>query len=121
MELLNFLNQIPVPILVLIFLILVAITVVVAIQYFKLRGLDGIRADVYVLILKAEHIYSSGEGKQKLKWVVSQARLLLPTWLQVFVTEESLEKLIDTWFRGVKDLLDDGKVNGSQSQETQEE
>lgn len=80
----------------------------------KQKGLEGIRKDVYELILKAEHIYKeSGQGKQKLKWVVSQARKLLPKWLQVFVTEKTLEKIIDMWFRGVKDLLDDGKVNGS--------
>ena len=66
-------------------------------------------------ILKAEHVYNeSGQGKQKLKWVVSQARELLPKWMQVFVTEEMMMKVIDEWFKGVKDLLDDGKVNGSQ-------
>ena len=63
----------------------------------------------------AEHVYNeSGQGKQKLKWVVSQARGLLPKWMQVFVTEEMMMKVIDEWFKGVKDLLDDGKVNGSQ-------
>lgn len=31
-----------------------------------------------------------------------------------FVTEEMMMKVIDEWFKGVKDLLDDGKVNGSQ-------
>lgn len=67
------------------------------------------------MILKAEHVYNeSGQGKQKLKWVVSQARGLLPKWMQVFVTEEMMMKVIDEWFKGVKDLLDDGKVNESQ-------
>lgn len=80
-----------------------------------MRGMDGIRGDVYQLILKAEHVYNeSGQGKQKLKWVVSQARGLLPKWMQVFATEEMMMKVIDEWFKGVKDLLDDGKVNGSQ-------
>ena len=96
-------------------MILVAITVVKAYQYAKMRGMDGIRGDVYQLILKAEHVYNeSGQGKQKLKWVVSQARGLLPKWMQVFVTEEMMMKVIDEWFKGVKDLLDDGKVNESQ-------
>lgn len=114
MELLKFIEQIPLPILILAIIVLVAVTIVIAIQYMKLKGLDGIRGDVYKLILVAEHKYNSGEGKQKLKWVVQQARLLLPAWLQVLVTEERLEKMIDAWFKGVKDLLDDGKVNGSQ-------
>lgn len=115
MEVLKFLEQIPLPILVVALVILVAITVVMAYQYAKMRGMDGIRWDVYQLILKAEHVYNeSGQGKQKLKWVVSQARGLLPKWMQVFVTEEMMMKVIDEWFKGVKDLLDDGKVNGSQ-------
>ena len=49
-----------------------------------------------------------------MKWVVSQARKLLPNWLQFIVTEEALENVIEIWFRGVKDLLDDGKINESQ-------
>lgn len=115
MEVLKFLEQIPLPILVVALVILVAITVVMAYQYEKMRGMDGIRGDVYQLILKAEHVYNeSGQGKQKLKWVVSQARGLLPKWMQVFVTEEMMMKVIDEWFKGVKDLLDDGKVNESQ-------
>lgn len=115
MEVFKFLEQIPLPILVVVLVILVAITVVMVYQYAKMRGMDGIRGDVYQLILKAEHIYNeSGQGKQKLKWVVSQARGLLPKWLQVFITEEAMMKVIDEWFKGVKDLLDDGRVNGSQ-------
>lgn len=115
MELLQILKQIPMPILVLVILVLAAVTIVMAYQYMKLKGLEGIREDVYQLILKAEYVYKqSGQGKQKLKWVVSRARSLLPSWLQVFVSEATLEKIIDTWFLGVKDLLDDGKVNKSQ-------
>ena len=83
-----------------------------------MKGLDGIRGDVYQLILKAEHVYNaSGQGEQKLKWVVQQARGLLPQWLRIFVTEDAMMKVIDGWFKGVKDLLDDGKVNGSQKGE----
>ena len=115
MELLNFLNQVPIPVLILVIAVLVVVTAVVVYQYAKMQGLDGIRQDVYQLILKAEHIYNeSGQGKQKLKYVVSQARGLLPKWLQIFVTEEAMMKVIDKWFEGVKDLLDDGRVNGSQ-------
>ena len=115
MELVNVLSQIPLPVIAVALLILAIITIVLAYQYAKMQGLDGIRQDVYQLILKAEHIYNeSGQGKQKLKYVVSQARGLLPKWLQVFVTEEAMMKVIDKWFEGVKDLLDDGRVNGSQ-------
>lgn len=116
MELLEMLKQIPLPILLLVAAILLIVTIVMMVQYFKLKALDGIREDVYQLILKAEHVYNGSEqGKQKFKYVVQQARGLLPTWVQVLVSQEFLEKLIEKWFRGVKDLLDDGKVNGTQN------
>lgn len=115
MELLEFMKQIPMPVLIVALAILLIVTLVIVIQYMKVKGLDGIRMDVYQLILRAEHMYKeSGQGQQKLKWVVQQARGLLPKWLQVFVTEEAMIKIIEKWFRGVKDLLDDGKVNQTQ-------
>lgn len=115
MELLNFLKQIPFPVLLVAVLILLVVTLIITFQYAKHKGLEGIREQVYQLILKAEHMYKeSGTGQQKLKWVVQQARGLLPKWLQVFVTEEAMIKIIEKWFRGVKDLLDDGKVNQTQ-------
>ena len=41
---------------------------VIAFQYAKHKGLEGIREQVYQLILKAEHMYKeSGTGQQKLK------------------------------------------------------
>lgn len=115
MELLEFMKQIPMPVLIVALAILLIVTLVITIQYMKAKGLDGIRMDVYQLILRAEHMYKeSGQGQQKLKWVVQQARGLLPKWLQGFVTEEAMIKIIEKWFRGVKDLLDDGKVNQTQ-------
>ena len=116
-ELLNFLKQIPFPVLLVAVLILLVVTLVIAFQYAKHKGLEGIREQVYQLILKAEHMYKeSGTGQQKLKWVVQQARGLLPKWLQVIMSEDALLNIIDVWFCGVKDLLDDGKINGSQKE-----
>ena len=112
MELLNI-----VPMWLIIFvLIIVALTIIMmAVSYFKGRSLEEIRNDVYQLILKAEHMYEeSGSGKQKMKWVVSQARKLLPKWAQALISEDTLMKIIQAWFDGVKDLLDDGKMNHSE-------
>lgn len=82
--------------------------------YLKNSTLDDIRADVYQLILKAEHMYyTSGCGKQKLKWVVNRARSLLPGWLQAFISVDMMTELVQKWFDAVKDLLDDGKYNNS--------
>lgn len=115
MELLEFFKQIPLPILIVVIAILLIVTIVVVIQYIKQKGLNGIREDVYQLILRAEHMYNeSGAGKQKFDWVIQQARGLLPRWLQMLVPESALKNLVQKWFDGVKDLLDDGKVNNSQ-------
>ncbi len=115
MELLELLKQIPLPVMVVALIILAVVTVVIVFQYMKSKGLEGIRLDVYQLILKAEHMYNeSGTGKQKFEWVIQQARGLLPKWLRIFVTEETLRKIVQKWFAGVKDLLDDGKLNNSQ-------
>ena len=88
--------------------------------YFYLRDktLNDIRADVYQLFLKAEHNPKFTEsGKQKMKWVLSQARSLLPKWAQVLITDTFLEKIVEGWFKAIKDLLDDGKLNKSNTKE----
>ena len=106
--------------------IIIAVLVVAAIIglgvcayiYIRDKTLEDIREDVYDLFLKAEHKYTeSGTGKQKMKYVISQARMLLPNWLQIFITEELLEMVIEEWFQAVKDLLDDGKLNRSAEEE----
>ena len=116
MELSNFLSQVPVPVLILVIALLVIVTAVVVYQYAKEKGLESIRKDVNALILVSEHdIRGTKQGQQRLKWVVQQARGLLPKWLQTLLSEDALMKIIDWWFKEVKDLLDDGKVNGSQN------
>lgn len=85
-----------------------------AYMYLKERTLDDVRADVYQLFLAAEHRYKeSGAGLQKMKWVISTARALLPKWAQLLLSEETFERVIQFWFDAVKDLLDDGKYNQS--------
>lgn len=115
MELLDLILKIPVPVLLILVVVLAITTIYMAYQWAKMKGLDGIRMETYKLFLKAEKRYKeSGAGQQRLKWVVSEARKLLPDWLQLVVTEENLERIIKAWFVGIKDLLDDGKINSSQ-------
>lgn len=99
---------------------IIAILFIVAVAaagiYFYLRDktLAEIRTDVYQLFLKAEHNPNfTKNGKQKMKWVLSQARMLLPSWAQIMITDTFLESVVEAWFRAVKDLLDDGKYNRS--------
>ena len=109
------LTMVPLPVLAIIAILIIISVIWMGYTYLKNRTLDEIRGDVYQLVLKAEHTYRlSSSGKQKMKWVVSQARKLLPGWMQIIISEEMLQKIIQVWFDEVKDLLDDGKMNGSQ-------
>lgn len=86
--------------------------------YLRNKSIEEIRKDVYYLFLEAEKAFTkSGSGKQKMAWVISRARLLLPTWLQVFVSDDLLYSVFERWFKAVKDLLDDGKYNHSTKEE----
>lgn len=97
--------------LVIITIIFALLCLIWAVEYFKEKSLDEIRQDVYQLFLQAEHNYKeSAAGKQKMKWVINKARGLLPTWVQMIITEEVFEKIIQYWFDGIKELLDDGKM-----------
>lgn len=96
-------------------LIVIALAVLTGGIYFYVRdkSLSEIRAEVYQKFLEAEHDEKLTSGKQKMKWVLSQARMLLPNWAQMLITDAFLEKVVEGWFQAVKDLLDDGKINKS--------
>lgn len=99
---------------ILIIVVALAIIGTGAYFYFRDKTLNDIRADVYQLFLAAENIPEfTHAGKQKMKWVLQQARALLPNWAQMFITDTFLEKVVQAWFDAVKDLLDDGKINRS--------
>ena len=99
---------------VIIAIIVVAVLVLLGGLYLYLRGktLGDIRADVYQLFLKAEkNPEFTKQGKQKMKWVLQQARSLLPGWAQMFITDAFLEKVVQAWFDAIKDLLEDGDLD----------
>ena len=102
---------------IVIFLVIAALVAAIGtVVYLYIRDhtLEEIRADVYQLFLHAEHTFiESKAGKQKMKYVIQQARGLLPLWAQTFITDELLKNVIQAWFDAVKDLLDDGKYNRS--------
>lgn len=101
--------------LVIITIIFAVLFLIGAVEYFKTKTLEDIRVDVYQLFLRAEHNFKESHlGKQKMKWVISKARGLLPVWMQRIVTEEMFERMIQVWFDGIKDLLDDGKINNTE-------
>lgn len=102
-------------------LFLAVITILIAvflikklIEYVQKKGLEGIRLYVYELFVEAEERFKeSGQGQAKFDYVIQLARSLLPKPVQIFVTDNMLKEAVQLWFDGIKDLLDDGKLNNS--------
>ena len=82
--------------------------------YIRDNTIEGIREDAYQLFLKAEHMYTeSNSGQEKMKWVLTQIHNIMPGWARLFISESTLEYIVQMWFNAIKDLLDDGKYNKS--------
>lgn len=76
-------------------------------------GLETIRGEVYQLFLDAEHEFQEGQNEEKFEYVINMARTFIPAPFNLFITETLLRKVVQAWFDLVKDLLDDGKMNGT--------
>lgn len=102
------------PVLAIIFIILVvAVVVFLAVKAIQNIGLEKIRAFVYQKFIEAEHEFQYGDNEQKFEYVVNLARSHLPMPFSMFITQDLLRKVIQLWFDLVKDLLDDGRMNGT--------
>lgn len=85
--------------------------------YFRDKSLKDIRVDAYGWFLEAKHNGSLESGKAKMIWALQRAREFLPAWARIFITDTLLEKTMQKWFEEVEDLLDDGKLNKSITEE----
>lgn len=104
------------PVIAVIFIVIVlAVIVFFAVKKLQSIGLEKIRAVVYSAFVRAEHEFQYGDNTQKFEYVVGLARSHLPAPFNIFVTESLLRNVVQMWFDLVKDLLDDGRVNGTQS------
>lgn len=91
----------------------VVIAIVVIVKYIRHVGLESIRERVYKAFLDAEHEFQYGDNTAKFEYVINIAKSAIPAPFNFFITESLLRKVVQTWFDLVKDLLDDGKFNGT--------
>ena len=107
------------PILAIIFIVIVVVLAIfLMVKLIQNIGLEKIRAFVYQKFIEAEHEFQYGENEQKFEYVVQLARSSIPAPFNLLITEKLLRKTIQLWFDICKDLLDDGKMNGTaQTQE----
>lgn len=106
------------PVMAVIFIVLVlAIIIFLVVKKLQSMGLEKIRATVYQAFVTAENRFKHGDNTQKFEYVVGLARSHIPAPFNMFITEDLLRKVIQLWFDLVKDLLDDGRMNGTQERE----
>jgi hypothetical protein len=73
-----------------------------------------IREQAYALMLQAERIFADNEGKKKFEAVFERLYFdLIPPWLRLFVSQESIREKLQEWYTLAKDYLDNGKLDGS--------
>jgi len=71
-----------------------------------------LREQAYALMLTAERVFSSEEGKKKFEAVFEALYFnLIPLWLRLFVTPESIREKLQEWYNLAKNYLDDGIIN----------
>ena len=97
------------------------LAIVVLINYVRHLGLESIRERVYRAFLDAEHEFQHGENTEKFEYVINIAKTAIPAPFNFFITESLLRKAVQTWFDLVKDLLDDGELNGTSTAESEAE
>lgn len=100
-------------ILIIIAILLLVLIVLALVNYVKMNTLEKIRSDVYQMFLQVEHAYKQGENRAKFNKVIKLARGMLPAWAGLFLSDKFINTTIQIWFNGIKDLLDDGKINRS--------
>lgn len=99
----------------------VAIAAFLIIKYIQHLGLENIRERVYQAFLDAEHEFQHGENTEKFEYVINIAKTAIPAPFNLFITESLLRNVVQAWFDLVKDLLDDGKFNGTSTAESEAE
>ena len=108
----QFLSERPVMAIVCIILIL-AFFCIIAVKVMQSVGMEKVRKTVYNAFILAENSFRHGENQEKFEYVVNAAKKAIPTPYNLFITEAALRKVIQLWFTLCKDLLDDGRMNGT--------
>lgn len=91
----------------------IMLAVFLIVKYIRHMGLESIRKRVYKAFVAAEQRFQYGENTEKFEYVLDIAKSAIPAPFNLFITETLLRKVVQAWFDLVKDLLDDGKFNGT--------
>jgi hypothetical protein len=95
------------------YIIIGILVLVILVSFYLLMQFKRIREKTYKWFLKAEHKCISGEDK--MNYVIDNLYPYLPFNIRIFISENTFRNIIQTMFDEIKDLLDDGKFNKSNS------
>lgn len=102
------------PKLAIIFICIVAVIFCyIAVKIMQTIGMEKVRKAVYRAFVDAERHFQHGDNWAKFEYVVDIAKKSIPAPFNLFITEDFMRKVIQLWFDLCKDLLDDGRVNGT--------
>lgn len=94
-------------------LIIIGVLAILLILFLLIKFSSKFRKVAYKLFVKAEKEYKSGEGQEKMEYVISNIHSWLPEYISMFIPESVLKKILQWFFDELKDVLDDGKFNES--------
>lgn len=91
------------------FELVVSLIVVLVMLIFGLiaRQWSLVRISAYQLMLAAQKIFATDEGKQKFEMVYSKLWILLPAWFKKAIGREKLREKLQAWYDIAKDMLSD--------------
>jgi hypothetical protein len=89
------------------FELVIGIVVLLAVLIFGgiTRQWSLVRISAYQLMLSAEKLFATEEGKEKFEMVLSKLWELLPGWLKKAVGLERLRQKLQDWYNLAKDML----------------
>lgn len=92
------------------------IIVVIAFIFWAIIRWERAKALLYALMLQAKRkakdaILKSGQEQEE--WVVRKALQFLPLSLKIFLSEDTIRKIVKWLYHQAKDYLDDGQFNNS--------
>lgn len=66
-----------------------------------------VRISAYQLMLSAERLMATAEGKEKFEAVFADLWKIVPRWLKAFATESVMREKLQAWYNIAKDMLKD--------------
>ncbi|KPU42686.1 hypothetical protein OXPF_37400 [Oxobacter pfennigii] len=92
------------------------IVIIFALSLYALFAWQDFKTKAYALMLQAKSLAKDAvlkSGDQQAEWVVKKAYQFLPKSITIFLSEETMYKIVKTLYDKAKDYLDDGKLNSS--------